>query len=65
MPEPVTFQRLHRESVGLEHTANPMFVRNVLKSMHEAQESGLNPFRVRFRMDDGSVVVVKPKGWVS
>jgi len=56
-----TFTRLYEHGAGPEHPATPAFVANVLRSMQEAA-GGEAPFRVRFRMDDGSTVVVKPKG---
>ena len=56
---PVSFQRLYAESVGPEHPATPQYVANVLRSMNACGD--LNPFKVRLRFGDGSVVVVKPK----
>jgi hypothetical protein len=62
MPEPVTFQRIYRGSAGLEHPASPASVQRVLRSMVESH-GGNADFRVRLRMDDGSVTTVAPKGW--
>lgn len=61
MAAPVTFQRLYRHEAGLEHPATPAAIANVIQSMRESRD-GENPFRVRFRMDDGSAVNVAPKG---
>ena len=60
----VSFQRLYLERAGLEHEASPRKVEAVLRSMTESL-GGPNPFRVRLRMEDGSAVVVKPKGWMA
>jgi hypothetical protein len=57
--QPITFQRLYADTVGPEHTATPDYLANVVRSMNACH--GLNPFRVRVRFSDGSVVVVKPK----
>lgn len=65
MTQPVSFQRLYKEGAGIEYPVQGAVVANVLKAMNDAARSGLNPFRVRFRLDDGTSVVVKPRGWVS
>lgn len=43
-----------------EGEATPDRIRNVIASMNQSQDSTA-PFKVRLRMDDGSVVVVSPK----
>lgn len=60
MPSPISWQRIYPAEAGLEHPATEASVSNVLRSMQESA-GGILPFRVRFRMDDGSSVVVKPK----
>jgi hypothetical protein len=59
---PVSFQRLYRNSADLEHPATPVTVANVLNAMRGSAASEV-PFRVVFRMDDGAMVRVSPKGW--
>lgn len=58
--EPVSFTRLYADGEGPEHPATPQYVANVLRSMNACH--GLNPFKVRLRFGDGSVVIVKPRG---
>lgn len=61
MPAVATFQRLYRHHpCGLEYPASPETIAAVLRSMNEAV-NGEVPFNVRFRMDDGSTVTVKPR----
>lgn len=60
MVEVVTFQRLYADSWGIEYPAKPEYVANVIRSMNEHAD-GWDPFRVRLRMSDGSVVTVSPK----
>lgn len=60
MPTPVTWQRIYPDNADIEHPATELTIANVLRSMQESA-GGILPFRVRFRMDDGSSVVVKPK----
>lgn len=60
MARPVTFQRIYPFASGLEHPADPSAVANVLRSMREAVASEA-PFKVRFRLDDGSSVTVAPR----
>lgn len=60
MPIAVSWQRIYADQAGLEHPATEVTIANVLRSMQESA-GGILPFRVRFRMDDGSSVVVKPK----
>lgn len=62
MPSPQTFQRLYRDHAGLEHHATDTAIINVTNSMRESV-GGVNPFKVRVRMDDGSSVILRPKGW--
>jgi hypothetical protein len=60
--EPRTFTRVYRDhGDGQEYPATPERIRNVIASMHAAAVSTV-PFKVRLRLDDGSVVVLKPKG---
>lgn len=60
MPQVATFCRLYEAHQGPELPATPQIVANVLRSMNEAA-GGEVPFRVRFRYEDGSVVVAGPK----
>lgn len=58
--DPTHFQRLYRDSgPGIEHPVSPGAVERVISSMNEAGD--LNPFKVRLRFGDGTVVVVSPK----
>lgn len=57
-----TFQRLYPHAAGEEYAATPTSVENVLRSMAVSKD-GPVPFRVRLRMEDGSMVTVAPKGW--
>lgn len=60
MSAPVSFQRIYADhGPGPEYPATPEYVANVLRSMNACGE--LNPFKVRLRFGDGSVVIVKPK----
>lgn len=60
MPSPVSWQRIYPTEAGLEHPATEASVSNVLRSMRESA-GGILPFKVLIRMDDQSVVIVKPK----
>lgn len=60
MPTAVSWQRIYADQAGLEHPATEVTIANVLRSMQEGA-GGILPFKVLFRMGDGSVVTVKPK----
>lgn len=60
MPTPVTWQRIYPDNADIEHPATELTIANVLRSMQESRD-GILPFKVLFRMDDQSVVIVKPK----
>lgn len=62
MAQIATFQRLYQHAAGEEHPASEKSVNAVLRSMAGSLTSPA-PFKVRLRMDDGSVVTVAPKGW--
>lgn len=62
MSEPVTFRRLYRGHSDIEHPATPVIIANVLNAMRGSVASDA-PFRVMFRMDDGSMIRVSPKNW--
>lgn len=60
MATATSWQRIYPTEAGLEHPATEKSVSNVLASMRECA-GGILPFKVLFRMDDGSTVIVKPK----
>ena len=60
MAQPVTFQRIYPHALGIEYEANAERVATVLRSMQESRDSEV-PFKVRVRLDDGSVLVFRPK----
>lgn len=60
MPDVASFTRIYPHGEGLEYQATPGFVTNVIRSMNESVASAV-PFKVRFRMTDGSVVILSPK----
>ena len=55
-----TFTRIYTDGQGPEYPATPKIVATVLRSMNE-HAAGWDPFKVKFRMEDGSIVVVGPK----
>jgi hypothetical protein len=59
--QPLSFRRIYRDASGPEYPATPEVVRIVLASMN-SHAKGSDPFKVEFRLEDGSTVTVKPKG---
>ena len=61
MSAPATFTRVYANGAGPEHPASPAVVTKVLRSMVESAAGDVS-FRVRFRLEDGSVVTARAKG---
>jgi hypothetical protein len=61
MTDVATFTRLYAHGEGLEYPATPDTVRTVVAAMNEAVNDAV-PFKVRLRLTDGTVLIVRPKG---
>lgn len=62
MPAVATFQRQYwHHPHGPEYPCQRGAVAAVLRSMNEAADGDV-PFNVRFRLDDGTTVLAKPRG---
>jgi hypothetical protein len=60
MTQPTHFQRIYRDFVGPEYRADETVARTVIAAMNEAAR-GSDPFKVRFKMADGSVLLAKAR----
>lgn len=58
--QPVSFQRMYGVGDGPVYPATPKVVETLLASMN-ADADGEWPFKVRFRLPDGSTVIAAPK----
>lgn len=60
MTQPIAFQRIYSDFIGPEYRADETVARTAIAAMNDAA-AGPDPFKVRIRMDDGSLLLAKAR----